>query len=176
MILLAKIVIFASVGIGGALISHFADKLQKNKDITAAKMSAFEDGMHAGMASAAKEIKKHTDFYLATTALSYYIARCDGNISEEEQLELDFDLDAFKKNLDLPDAVIQEIKSISSDASLSFEKVVSYLDNVSLAVLKTLENDVDEIIIANGTISPTEQLAKDTFSTYLREREQHEQS
>ena len=176
MILLTKIVIGASVAIGTALITHIANAKQKNAAVNSAKISAFEDGLNAGMAAAAKEIKKYTDFYFATTALSYFVARCDGDISEEEQLEIDFDLDAFKKNLDLPDAVINKVKHISEDTELTFEKVAVYLDNVSLAVLKTLENDIDEIINANNIISPQEQLAKDRFSEYLKERERREQS
>lgn len=158
---------------GGAIVQGVQD-LDKEEQIKTAKTAAFTDGVYEGKAATATEIKKYTDFYLATTALSYYIARCDGNISEDEQLEIDFDLDAIKKNLDIPEAVIAEIKKISENTSLTFEDVKFYLDKVSLQTLTQLDSDIDEIIEASDGISEEEIEAKQNFINYLNERRKNE--
>ena len=70
----------------------YVDK-KKNSRFLKTKLQSFEDGMKAGKYQAVDYIKKYANFCLAATALSYYFARCDGDISEEELLEIQFDLD-----------------------------------------------------------------------------------
>lgn len=156
---------------GGAIIQHMQDGKKTEEKVRTAKTASFRDGVNEGKAQTVSEIRKYTDFCLATTALSYYVARCDGNISKEEQLEIDFDLDAIKKNPDIPDAVIAEIERISSNEHISFEYVTQYLDKVSIEALKSLKSDIDEIIEASDGISKEEEFAKQRFEDYLKRRE-----
>ncbi len=158
------------VGAGaGAVVQGVQNEL-KEEDIKNAKRESFEDGVNEGKAKTVNEVKKYVDFYLATTALSYYIARCDGSISEEEELEIDFDLDAIKKNVDIPDAIKNEMVKISKNDSVTFDEVKVYLDKVSIETLHKLMDDIDEIIAASDGIEPKEQAAKDEFVAYIEER------
>ena len=93
----------------------------------------------------------------------HIIAKCDGEISEEEQLEIDFDLDAIKKNADIPDAIKREMDRIARNNYLRFNDVEIYLDKISIENLQGLENDVQEIIEANGHISEEEEFAQTVF-------------
>ncbi len=162
------------VGAGVGAVTQGVQDEFKEDDIKEAKKSSFEDGVNEGKAATAKEVKKYVDFYLATTALSYYIARCDGFISKEEQLEIDFDLDAIKKNMDIPDAVINEMKQIINNTNITFDNVKIYLDKVNIKTLLLLEQDIDEIIDADNEVTEEELQAKKMFTTYLKGRQQNE--
>ena len=59
---------------------------KKNARFLKAKLSAFEDGLKAGKMQTVDYIKKYANFCLASTALSFYFARCDGMIDAAEQL------------------------------------------------------------------------------------------
>ena len=90
-------------------------------------------------------------------------------------LELEFDLDAIKKNKELPDPIKQRLYEISRDELISFDDVKKYLDEVSIATLQELEKDIEEIIEANGVITKEEEIAKDNFVDYLNKRIESEQ-
>lgn len=156
--------------VGGAMVQGL-ENIDKEEQIKRAKSDSFKDGLNEGKALTVEQIKKYADFCMATTALSYYIARCDGTIDDEEMLELEFDLNAIKKNKDLPDAIKNELSNISRDTTITFDDVKKYLDKIGLETLKELEKDINEIIEANGVISPEEEIAKNDFVLYLRQRE-----
>lgn len=155
---------------GGAAIQGVED-VKKAKQIKEAKRYAFLDGINKGKEMTVEQIQKFADFCLATTALSFWIARCDGEVDEKEMLELQFDLDSIKKNMDLPDAIKNELAKISVNEKISFDDVKKYLDKVSVETLKELEADIEEIVLANGEISKEEQKARNKYEKYLRERE-----
>lgn len=155
--------------VGGAVAADIEEEEQFEREKNASG-EGFERGLNEGKSLAADEIRKYVDFYLATTALSYYMARVDGSISKEEQLEIDHDLDALAKNVDIPDAVKKTLKEISENEELSWDEVVSYLDKVSIQTLEKLSEDVDEIIMASDGILPEEQEAKERFEEYLSDR------
>ena len=155
---------------GGAAIQGVED-VKKAKQIKEAKRYAFLDGINKGKEMTVEQIQKFADFCLATTALSFWIARCDGEVDEKEMLELQFDLDSIKKNMDLPDAIKNELAKISINEKISFDDVKKYLDKVSVETLKELAADIEEIILANGEISKEEQKARNKYEKYLRERE-----
>lgn len=162
--------IAAAAGAGaGALVQSAEDNkiLKRTKE---AKASSFVDGVNAGKAETVNELKIRDDFYLASTALSYFFARCDGHISEEEQLEIDFDLDAIIKNCELPDALKKEMLIISENEELSFDDVKKYLDAITFEQVQALEKDVQEIISASEGITPEEEAAKKIFVQYMKDR------
>lgn len=154
---------------GGAALQNFEDK-KNEKKVKEAKMHSFMDGMNEGKACTVEQIKKFADFCLATTALSFYIARCDGSIDEDEMLELQFDLDVIKKNKDIPDAIKSELQKISLNENITFLDVKSYLNEVGIETLEELKNDIDELIVANGEITKEEEQSKNEFQAYLEDR------
>lgn len=155
--------------IGGAVVGEI-DEEKRTEEIKNAKSSSFKDGVQESKAKSAKEIKKYADFMLATTALSFYAARCDGRISKEEQLEIDYDLDSIRKNTDLPDQVKNKLLEIEKDVNLSWKEVIKYLNKVSVDTLERLYNDVDEIVKADGKVTKKEKEVMKNFSDYLAKR------
>lgn len=155
--------------VGGAVAADIEEEEQFEREKNA-REKAFKCGEYEGNCQSVDEIRKYVDFYLATTALSYYMARVDGSISKEEQIEIDHDLDALAKNVDIPDAVKKTLKEIRENEELSWDEVVSYLDKVSIQTLEELSGDVDEIIMASDGILPEEQEAKERFEEYLSDR------
>lgn len=159
------------VGAAGGAMVQGAEDLKKAQQIKKAKEYAFMDGINKGKEMTVDQIQKFADFCLASTALSYWIARCDGDIDEKEMLELQFDLDSIKKNKDLPDAIKNELAVISMNEKISFSDVKNYLDKLTIDTLKELESDIEEIIQANGEISKEEEKAKNKYKNYLQNRE-----
>ncbi len=157
--------ILASMAAGSILGSSIADSDKK---------ANFEAGAERTKKIAQEEIKKYSDFYLATTALSYYCARCDGNISEAEKIELEHDLSALRKNAELPAEVNNEMVRIQNDTHLSWNTVKKYLDEVDVITLKKLSKDVEEIIQADGVPNMQERKTKELFDSYVKERENNE--
>ncbi len=155
----------------GPLVISGIKKDKQEKRIKEARESGFRDGVNEGKARTAAQIEKFTNFYLATASLSYYVARCDGSISEEEKLEIDYDLDAIRKNCDMPDWVKNKIKEIEKKEDISWNEVKMYLDKVGIDTLIKLEKDVDEIIEASDGVLAEEELVRMEFNNYLRMRE-----
>ena len=154
----------------------YVDK-KKNARFLNAKLSAFEDGLKAGKIQTVDYIKKYANFCLASTALSFYFARCDGTIDEAEQLEIEHDLDSIIKNRDLPEALRNKLAEISLKEDLTFEEVSYYLDGVGIETLMEFSHDIDEIIMADENVTAEEERAKEAFDVYLKKRmeaEKHE--
>lgn len=124
------------------------------------KLSAFEDGLKAGKMQTVDYIKKYANFCLASTALSFYFARCDGTIDAAEQLEIEHDLDSIIKNRDLPEALRNKLAEISLKEDLSFVEVSHYLDGVGIETLMEFSHDIDEIIMADENVTTEEERAK----------------
>lgn len=154
----------------------YVDK-KKNARFLSAKLLAFEDGMKAAKVEAVDYIKKYVNFCLASAAISYYFARCDGSIDEMEYLELEYDLDSIIKNKDLPEALRNKLTEISKKEDWTFDDLRYYLDGVGIETLKEFARDIDEIIFANDEITPEELRAKKEFENYYIKRleaEEHE--
>lgn len=143
---------------------------KKNAKFLKTKMQSFEDGMKAGKVEAVDYIKKYANFCLAATAISFFFARCDGEISEEELLEIQFDLDAIIKNRDLPEELRNKLAEISLDRDLTFDEVRIYLDGVGVETVQEFQKDIDEIIFADGVLTDSEKKAKLLFDDYLKSR------
>lgn len=148
---------------------HYIDK-KKNARFLEAKLKSFEDGMKEGKIETVDYIKKYANFCLAATAVSFFFARCDGEIVEEELLEIQFDLDAIIKNKDLPEELRNTLAAISLNENISFKEVKKYLDGVSTETVLEFQKDVDEIIFADGVVSDGEKKAKKQFDDYLASR------
>ena len=166
-------VIATAAGLAGATSGAIVEKVEEKKkeeSILHEKENAFKDGVKAGKVLTVEEIKKHADFYLATAALSYFIARCDGSISPEEQAEIDVDLDAIYKNKDIPKSLKNELYIIANNVNISFKDVKKYLDKISLETIEQLKSDIDEIAYACDGINEDELFAKSQFENYVAGR------
>lgn len=150
-------------------ILKYVDK-KKNAKFIETKLRSFEDGIKEGKVEAVDYIKKYANFCLAATAVSYYFARCDGEISEEEQLEIQFDLDSIIKNKDLPLEIKNKMAEISLNQDLQFEEVAGYLDGVGDETVLEFQKDIDEILFADGVVIDAEKEAKAKFNDYLKNR------
>lgn len=151
------------------VVLTYVDK-KKNARFLKAKLSAFEDGLKAGKLQTVDYIKKYANFCLASTALSFYFARCDGTIDETEQLEIEHDLDSIIKNRDIPESLRNKLAEISLKENLTFKEVSYYLDGVGIETLLEFSNDIDEIIMADENITIEEERAKAEFEVYLAKR------
>lgn len=149
---------------------------KKNARFLKAKLSAFEDGLKAGKMQTVDYIKKYANFCLASTAISFYFARCDGSIDEMEYLEIEHDLDSIIKNKDLPESLRNKLAEISMKEDLTFKDVSHYLDGVGIDTLMELAKDIDEIIMADGDVTPAEIDAKEKFEAYLIKRMEAEKN
>ncbi len=147
----------------------FVDK-KKNARFLSTKLQSFEDGIKKGKLETVEYVKKYANFCLAATAVSFYFAQCDGEISEKEWLEIRFDLDSIAKNKDLPIEIKNKLAEISNSKSLSFEEVAGYLDGVGIDTLYEFQKDIDEIIFADGVVNDSEKEAKSAFDDYLKKR------
>lgn len=150
-------------------VLRYVDK-KKNAKFFETKLRSFEDGIKEGKIEAVDYIKKYANFCLAATAVSYYFARCDGDVSEEEQLEIQFDLDSIIKNKDLPQEIKNKMSEISLNQNLQFEEVAGYLDGVGDDTVLEFQKDIDEIIFADGVVTDAEKEAKAKFNEYLKKR------
>ena len=149
---------------------------KKNARFLKAKLSAFEDGLKAGKMQTVDYIKKYANFCLASTAISFYFVRCDGSIDEMEYLEIEHDLDSIIKNKDLPEALRNKLAEISMKEDLTFNDVSYYLDGVGIDTLMEFAKDIDEIIMADGDVTPAETDAKAEFEAYLVKRMEAEKN
>ncbi len=164
----------AAAGVVGAGMGAAAGELEEDdkiEEIKRAKERAFEDGVREGKYKSSVEIKKYVDFLFATTALSYYTARCDGSISKEEQLEIDYDLDMIKKNCDMPDQIKNKLDEIKNNENLNWDEVIRYCDEVGIDTLRKLKADVAEIVSADSVITKEEKKVIEDFNEYIKERE-----
>lgn len=164
----AEIVVDKSVKAQKAVLTYVDTK--KNAKFLNAKLSSFKDGLIEGKTQTVDYIKKHANFCLAATAISFFFARSDGNISEEELLEIQFDLDSIIKNRDLPDELRNKLAEISLNENLEWSEVKTYLDGVGIETLHEFEKDIEEIIIADGKLTEQEIKAKSLFDNYLKKR------
>lgn len=148
---------------------EYIDK-KKNARFLDAKLKSFEDGIREGKYETVDYVKKYANFCLAATAVSFFFARCDGEISEEELLEIQFDLDAIIKNRDLPEELRNTLAVISLDEKITFNDVKKYLDGVGVETVREFQKDIDEIINADGVVTEEEKIAKKQFDEYLASR------
>ena len=96
--------------------------------------------------------------------------------NEMEYLEIEHDLDSIIKNKDLPEALRNKLAEISMKEDLTFNDVSYYLDGVGIDTLMEFAKDIDEIIMADGDVTPAETDAKAEFEAYLVKRMEAEKN
>lgn len=117
-----------------------------------------------------EEAKHRIDFYLATAALSFYMARSDGHISKNEIEEIGSNLNNIINGFDMTDETMIEVLKIVSNENISFAEVTPYLDKISINLLKLLGMDLEAVIEASDGELSEEQRARNEYFNYLKAR------
>ena len=78
---------------------------------------------------------------LARIALCYYIAKADGNISPEEQMDLDYMCSSLMNNPNASSNFRTELQAIVNDRSMNFMNVEKYLDRLDVNSLSLRRAD-----------------------------------
>lgn len=172
--------VVAAVGAAGAgaVIGAAVSDIQDDDDaerIRTAKETAFEDGLKKGEEITKKNImpiiedaNKKYRYILALTAFGYAIAKCDGTISEEEEIELDYYLNLISK-MQLPNSVLRQLATIK-DSVCSFEDIVYYLDQVDYDYLHNFNELYENIALADNYINISEKEFGEKWKKYYESR------
>lgn len=128
------------------------------------RINGFKDGINQGAYLAGQ---KRYNFYYAYVATLCYFLRCDGDFSEEERGWLEDGLGHLKLEGGLQDDVKEHLYSIANNENLSFEEVAEYLDDVSLA---SLDSIVDNVVLAtkfDDVVTEEEEKAQQALFDYV---------
>lgn len=166
----------ATAGVTAGKMMHKAEEERKEEQIKRAKEASFEDGMYEGMSKSEEEIdrlrayERIHRYIIGVTMFAYYVAKIDGEVSEEEQLEIDHDLSAFVDNHEIPKEILNKLHEISQMDKIVFSDVKVYLDDITVDTLAKFDKDLQEIIEADGVIHPQEEKAQQIWRKYYESR------
>lgn len=104
---------------------------------------------------------------LARIALCYYIAKSDGNISPDEQMELDYMCSSLMNNPRASSMFRSELQAITADRTLNFMNVEKYLDRLDINTLNLLQQDVQRIAEITDGVTENERKAMSVFQNYI---------
>lgn len=146
--------------VGGGMVMHNANEI-----INEAKRRMDETG-YAAQGSASYN-NTYANAALARIALCYYIAKADGAISNDEQLELDTVISEVTNSNDFPQSFRNEVSAIAASTSNSFIDVEKYLNKVNPETLVSFFDEMKKVAKSDNAISMQEQKALYVFETYL---------
>ena len=104
---------------------------------------------------------------LARIALCYYIAKADGVISPEEQMDLDYMCSSLMNNPNASASFRNELQTIVSDRSSNFMNVEKYLNRLDVNTLSTLQADAQRIAELTDGVTENERKALSVFQNYV---------
>lgn len=104
---------------------------------------------------------------LARIALCYYIAKSDGVISPEEQMDLDYMCSSLMNNPNASSTFRTELQSIVSDRSTNFMTVEKYLNRLDVNTLSALQADAQRIAELTDGVTENERKALSVFQNYV---------
>ena len=103
-------------------------------------------------------------------ALSYYFARCDGKISDEEQKVIDETISKLESNNCLSEKARQIIQEFKDKERIIFSEILKYLNNVSVDLMEDYVRVVNEVMLASEGIVPSESEVHAILIDYIKER------
>lgn len=155
---------------GAALSKQDEDEAAWNRS------KAFEEGVIAGEGKAREKLerimsdsKKRDEFLIAGTALGIAVAQCDGEISEEEVLEMQTFLGDINRIPHIPEATKGRISMIT-DMRPDLKTSITFLNKVNSDCLEFLDEMIDVMIMADGKIHPSEEQFKIEWKSYINQR------
>lgn len=104
---------------------------------------------------------------LARVALCYYIAKADGAISPEEQMDLDYMCSSLMNNPNASQSFRSELQSIMADRTTNFMNVEKYLNQLNVQTLTALQADMQRVAALSGGITENERKAMSVFQNYI---------
>lgn len=117
-----------------------------------------------------KECLQDEQYCVAMIALIVCFAKCDGNISQEEQDYIHATVNYLCENVNLSESALQEIESITISERFPFSKLKRYLDKVKVEKLMTFDVLIEEVIFASEGITISELDTKEKFDIYIKDR------
>ena len=164
--------IAAGAGVVGGVAASALSK-KEEEESTWERSRAFEQGVSAGEGKVKEKLervmsdaKKRDEFLIAGTALGIAVAQCDGEIAEEELLEMQTFIGDINNMPHIPDATkgrISMIVEMKPDLKTSF----SFLDKVDNESLEFLDKMVDVMIMADGKLHDAELTLKREWKDYI---------
>lgn len=104
---------------------------------------------------------------LARIALCYYIAKADGVISPEEQMDLDYMCSSLMNNPNASASFRNELQQIVTDRTSNFMTVEKYLNRLDVNTLSTLQADAQRIAELTDGVTENERKAMSVFQNYV---------
>ena len=99
--------------------------------------------------------------------IGFYIAKADGVISPEEQMDLDYMCSSLMNNPNASASFRSELTKITSDRSQNFMNVEKYLDKLDVNTLSTLQADMQRVAELSDGVTENERKAMAVFQNYL---------
>ena len=153
----------ASAAAAGAFVANVMNNRQQ------AQQQAINYNSSAPVNKYQQDQRAKMSNYLGKLACCYYIARADGMISREEQLELDRITTDFIADPMIADSYKADVQRIST-TNMSFNDIRPYLEKTDTSVLVYFMQDIDSVARANGNISDQEDKAIENIRRYIEVR------
>ena len=155
----------AAFGAGAVLVSELVNSATNRQAIPAGNyMPSQNIPNNAGYGAQGTTI---ANVALARIALCYYIAKADGVISPEEQMDLDYMCSSLMNNPNASASFRTELQKITSDRSSNFMNVEKYLDKLDVNTLSTLQADMQRVAELTDGVTENERKAMAVFQNYL---------
>ena len=108
---------------------------------------------------------------LARIALCYYIAKADGVISPEEQMDLDYMCSSLMNNPNASSTFRKELQQTVTDRSSNFMTVEKYLNRLDANTLSTLQADAQRIAELTDGVTENEKRCRYSRTTSMESRD-----
>ena len=152
----------AAFGAGFAVVSELMNNNNQNRNFNGNFVPQQNQAQKSG--SSQNHI---ANIALARIALCYYIAKADGNISPEEQMELDYMCSSLLNNPNASANFRTELLKIAADRSCNFLSVEPYLDKLDITTLNQLQSDVQRMAEITDGVTENERKAITVFQNYI---------
>ncbi|MCR5213924.1 MAG: hypothetical protein K6E10_05880 [Eubacterium sp.] len=153
---------------GGDLPDALKEKEESKAKAGSDEIASNETGEQELTAS---ELLKITKLSKAVTALSVYAAGCDDSISIDEYMEIDIAISKLNNKYNLPDYLMKELKRMTEEHDVGWDKVCSYMDELSAEELKGIRDGLMDIFKASDGVSDVEQKVYDDFNKFISSKE-----
>lgn len=162
----------AAFGAGTALVnSLLSDSVSHRPSYAPAGNQVPQQGYAQNSGSSTTQSRNNSssveNIALARVALCYYIAKADGSISPEEQMDLDYMCSSLLNNPNASQSFRNTLQAIASNRSTSFMSVEKYLDRLDVNSLNMLLADAQHIAELTDGVTENERKAMSVFQNYI---------
>ena len=104
---------------------------------------------------------------IATIAVISYFAKVDGNVSNEEKELLQETIDNMINEKNISNTARREINEIVESDIITFDKLTTYLDKISIEKVVQFKDLIENVISASDGLTEQEAKAKEKFNAYI---------